>query len=134
MINPIINKDKSAISSFSFMFKIALHKDDEKVLRYINKSLGIGGVRFYKNECIFNVTDQKGIALLISIFDKYNLNTSKYLDYLDLKKAFLLYLNRNMNLKADSIKLRILELKNNMNTNRLYYQRAENDKILITKS
>ena len=72
------------------MFKIGLHKDDEKVLRDIKDKLGIGKVRLYKNECIFNVTDRDEIALLISIFDKYNLNTSKYLDYLDFKEAFLL--------------------------------------------
>jgi LAGLIDADG endonuclease len=91
IINPLLKKDKSTISSFSFMFKITLHLDDEMVLRYINSKLGIGGVRFYKNECIFNVTDQKGIILLISIFDKYNLNTSKHLDYLDFKEAFFIY-------------------------------------------
>jgi hypothetical protein len=75
------------------MFKIALHKDDEKVLRDIKDRLRIGGVRIYKDECIFSVTDKKGIALLIDIFDKYNLNTSKYLDYLDFKKAFHFYSN-----------------------------------------
>lgn len=57
------------------MFKIALHKDDEKVLRYIKDRLRIRGVRVYKDECIFSVTYKKGIALLIDIFDKYNLKT-----------------------------------------------------------
>lgn len=132
-INCIFSKDKLTISSFSFMFKITLHKDDEKVLRYISDKLGIGGVRLYKDECIFNITDQKGIALLISIFDKYNLNTSKYLDYLDFKKAFFLYLNREKNLKAEEIKDKILELKNRMNTNRIHFDRPEDSKIVITK-
>lgn len=58
-INPLLKKDKFTIYIFSFMFKITLHRDDEMVLRYINSKLGIGGVRFYKNECIFNVTDQQ---------------------------------------------------------------------------
>ena len=83
------------------MFKIALHKDDERVLRYISAKLGVGGVRLYKNECIFSVTDKKGILLLISIFDKYNLNTSKYLDYLDFKQAFFYYINRDNNLDGE---------------------------------
>lgn len=65
------------------MFKIALHKDDIGVLRYIHNKLAIGNVRLYKNDCIFNVTDREGIKLLIYIFDKYNLNTTKYLDYLE---------------------------------------------------
>jgi len=73
------------------MFKITLHQDDEAVLKYINDKLGIGGVRSYKKEYVFNVTDKEGIAFLISIFDKYNLNTTKHLDFLDFKEAFYTY-------------------------------------------
>ena len=69
--------------------------------------LGIGKVRLYKNECIFNVADKEGIKLLISIFDKYNLNT-KYLDYLDFKKAFNLYFNRDKTLSLEFVKHEIL--------------------------
>lgn len=134
-INSIFKKDKLIISSFSFMFKIALHKDDQEVLRYIKDKLNIGGVRLYKDECIFNVTDQKGILKLISIFDKYHLNTSKYLDYLDFKEAFLLYTNRDINLETpDQAKGKILEFKNKMNTSRIYFDRPENSPIIITKS
>lgn len=118
------------------MFKIALHIDDEKVLRYISDKLGIGGVRIYKNECIFSVTDKKGILLLITIFDKYNLNTSKSLDYLDFKVAFFHYINRYNNLEGDaqiSVKNQILELKNKMNTNRVNFNKPVDSKIIITK-
>ena len=134
IINRLLKKDKLTTASFSFMFKIGLHKDDEKVLRYIKDKLGIGGVRLYKDECIFNVTDQKGIALLISIFDKYNLNTSKHLDYLDFKEAFHFYFNRDKNLIPEEVKDKILELKNKMNTNRVHFDRPENSEIVITKS
>lgn len=118
------------------MFKIALHKDDEMVLRHINDKLGIGGVRIYKDECIFNVTDPKGVSLLISIFDKYNLNTTKFLDYLEFKVAFLLYTNINKDLVSspEMIKDKVLELKNRMNTNRTQFDRPENTEIVITKS
>lgn len=133
-INPTLKKDKVTISSFSFMFKIALHKDDIGVLNYLHSKLGVGNVRIYKNECIFNVTDRQGIKLLISIFDKYNLNTSKHLDYLDLKKAFNIYIDREQDLSTSLVKDRILELKNKMNTNRVNFDRPENSKIVITKS
>jgi len=116
------------------MFKIALHKDDEKVLRDIKDRLRIGGVRIYKDECIFSVTDKKGIALLIDIFDKYNLNTSKYLDYLDFKKAFHFYSNRSEDLNPYMIKDTILELKNKMNTSRINFDRPNDSEIVITKS
>lgn len=134
IINRLLNKDKLTIASFSFMFKISLHKDDEKVLRYINDVLGVGGVRLYKNECIFNVTDIKGITLLISIFDKYNLNTTKYLDYLDFKEAFIFYTNRDKDLNPEAVKDKVLELKNKMNTNRVQFDRPKNSDIVITKS
>lgn len=133
IINRILKKDKITTSSFSFMFKITLHKDDEMVLRYINNKLGVGGVRFYKDECIFNVTDKKGVALLIDIFDKYNLNTTKHLDYLDFKEAFLFYSNRSKDLKPDVVKDYLLELKNKMNTNRIHFERPRNSEINITK-
>uniref|UniRef100_UPI001FA78B4A hypothetical protein n=1 Tax=Ciborinia camelliae TaxID=647257 RepID=UPI001FA78B4A len=134
IINRILKKDKITTSSFSFMFKITLHKDDEMVLRYINNKLGVGGVRFYKDECIFNVTDKKGVALLIDIFDKYNLNTTKHLDYLDFKEAFNFYSNRSKNLKPDVVKDYLLELKNKMNTNRIHFERPIKSEINITKS
>lgn len=133
-INRHLKKDKVTTSSFSFMFKIALHKDDEKVLRYIKDKLAIGGVRIYKDECIFNVTDQKGVTLLVSIFDKYNLNTTKYLDYLDFKEAFLYYSNRNKDLTPDMVKDKIIGWKNKMNTNRIHFDRPVNSEIVITKS
>jgi hypothetical protein len=138
--NFIINSLKNTkldISKFSFMFKIALHKDDGTVLNYIKDKLGIGGVRYYKDECIFNIADKKGIALLISIFDKYNLNTTKHLDFLDFKEAFYIYLNRenisNTGLLS-SVKEKILDLKNQMNTNRVNFDRPQNSPNIITKN
>ena len=146
IINSLKNT-KSDISRFSFMFKITLHRDDEAVLRYIKDKLGIGGVRFYKNECIFNVTNKEGIALLISIFDKYNLNTTKHLDFLDFKEAFHLYRDgwranfisvaggyTHKNPNGGSVKEKILELKNKMNTNRIDFRRPLNSPIIITKN
>jgi hypothetical protein len=128
------------------MFKIGLHKDDENVLRYIKDKLGTGSVRIYNDESIFNITDQKGIALLIYIFDKYYLNTTKYLDYLDFKNGFLLYThdqrekratdyyNRDKIINSEKINSKILELKKNMNTNRVFFDRPTFSKMEITKS
>lgn len=115
------------------MFKIGLHKDDEMTLRLIKDKLSIGSVRIYKDECTFIVSDKKGIALLIDIFDKYPLNTTKYLDYLDFKEAYNLYHNNSNNLKSDGLKDLLIELKNKMNTNRINFERPENSKIIITK-
>jgi len=130
MINILWKKDKITISSFTFMFKITLHKNDESVLRYIQKKLG--NIRIYKNECIFNVTDKEGINQLICIFDKHNLNTTKYLDYLDFKKAFNLYNNRDKNKTAEMVKDEILKLKQKMNIKRINFDRPT--EIVINKN
>lgn len=52
---------------------------------------------------------------MIWIFDRYNLNTTKYLDYIDFKKAFLIYHGRD-GLVSQELKEQILALKNGMNT------------------
>lgn len=64
------------------MFSIELHKDDLNVLEDIKNYLGIGRVRQYKDKCIFSVRNAQGTYKLISIFDEYNLNSTKHLDYL----------------------------------------------------
>jgi len=93
-------------------------------------------IRLFKDKCIFTVSDKQGVYKLISIFEKYNLNTTKYLDYLDFKKAFVLYHERDKNLKvikAEELKNKILDLKGNMNTKRSIFSMPTNHKILITK-
>ena len=131
IINILWKKDKVSVSSFVFMFKIALHIDDLKVLELIKNKLGIGNIRIYNNECIFNVTDKKGIEKLIAIFTENNLNTTKHLDFLDFKEAFYLYNNRDKNLSIDSIKNKIIELKENMNNKRVNFDRFTD--IIINK-
>lgn len=129
-IFPRLNK-KTKIESFSFKFTIGLHKDDLYALNYIKSKLGIGYVYSYNDSKTFIVTKKEDIQKLISIFDKYTLNTSKYLDFIDFKKAFILYHKRE-NLTEELI-AQILELKNNMNTNRTNFNIPENH-IVITKS
>lgn len=129
-IFPLIN-NKTKIEGFSFKLTIGLHKDDLNALNFIKSKLGIGNVYSYKDSQIFVVTKKEDIKKLISIFDKYTLNTSKYLDFLDFKKAFLLYHKRE-NLTEELI-AQILELKNSMNTKRTNFNMPENH-VVITKS
>lgn len=101
---------------FSFRFSIGLHIDDLPVLNYIQNKLGFGIVYSYKTKCYYNVTRKEDIIKLISIFDDHTLNSSKRLDYLDFKKAFVLY-NDRTNLSKIIID-QVIELKNSMNTQR----------------
>lgn len=126
----IIPKLKSGniISSFSFMFSIRLHIDDINVLNFIHKLLGIGNVRISgSKECVFSVTDKEGIKKIINIFDKFNLNTTKYLDYLDFKKAFNLYIERTS--LSDVLIQNLVDLKNKMNTQRVDFTMLRDIKI-----
>lgn len=48
----------------------------------IKSKLGMGKIYYYNDNQIFVVTKNKEINKLISLFNKYTLNTSKYLDFL----------------------------------------------------
>lgn len=131
-ISPIINNKDAKIEGFSYKFKIGLHKDYLYALNYIKSKLDIGYVYEYKDTQTFIVTNKDGINKLISIFDQYNLNTNKYLDYLCFKKAFTLYDEREK--LTEGLISQILELKAEMNTKRLDFNMPINHQIVISKS
>lgn len=81
-LRTLLESKSSKINWFSFMFKIALHKDDIDALIRIQTNLNFGKVSLDKDECKFVVTKEE-IKKFIFIFDRYNLNTTKYLDYID---------------------------------------------------
>ena len=81
----------SLAKGFSFKFSIGLHLDDLNVLNYIKDKLGFGNVYYSDNTCHFNVTKKYDILKLINIFDVYLLNSTKRFDYLDFRKAYNLY-------------------------------------------
>ena len=124
---------KGSINRFSFMFKIALHKDDKDALIRIQTNLNFGKVSLDKDECKFVVTKQEEINRLILIFDKYSLNTTKYLDYINFKKAFLLYQGRD-DLVTQELIEQILALKNGMNILRTDFNMPSSHKISINKN
>lgn len=104
--------------SCAFRFQINLHKDDINVLYHIQRTLGFGEVRSYKNYSSFTVTRLKDIAQLLSIFAKYPLHSSKWLNYIDFSKAFELYINSD---KGPNILKEILNIRKGMNRSRSYY-------------
>jgi hypothetical protein len=130
-ISPILNRKTNKIEVFSFKFTIGLHKDDLGVLNIIKSKLRMGKIYSYTYKYIFVVTKMEDIKNLISIFSKYKLNTSKYLDFADFNLAFTLYKKREK--LTDALISKLLELKNNMNTKRINFNMPENH-VLITKS
>jgi hypothetical protein len=129
----VFQKDsKGDISGASFRFGIELHIDDINALKYIKSKLNIGNeIAVYGNSCKFTVIHRKDINILISIFDKYNLNTTKYLDYLDFKKAFHLY-SENNSLNKRTLIDQLLKLKNGMNRNRINFNFPKDYKKVVS--
>jgi hypothetical protein len=134
----VFQKDSNGdISGASFRFTIELHIDDINALNYVKSKLNLGNeIAVYGNSCKFTVIHRKDINMLISIFDKYNLNTTKYLDYLDFKKAFHLYCAyaENKSLNKRTVIDQLLKLKNGMNKNRINFNFPEDHKIVVSDS
>lgn len=72
------------------MFRIRLHKDEINVLNKIQEILGVGRVLIDGNSVVFIISNVKDlINVLFPLLDKYNLFTTKWLDYIDFKKVVL---------------------------------------------
>lgn len=130
----VLYKNKTGtIISAQFRFTIELHIDDIDALNLIKSKLNIGNdIAVYGNSCKFTVTHPKDIYILIGIFDKYNLNTIKYLDYLDFKKAFIFYQERDKKINKEILIDQLLRIKNGMNSNRTNFNFPDEHKIIIT--
>jgi hypothetical protein len=126
------------VQNFIFQFFIYLHADDKDVLYYIQEKLGIGSVQIVRtekrNEASFIVRKIEEIKIIIDIFDRQSLNTSKHLNFLVFKEAFELYHNlcNNYGLTVEDRNARINRLISGMNSKRSYFQMPEFHKTLIT--
>lgn len=121
------------IRGFEFLFRIYLHLDDLKALEYIKSNLNCGIIKKDRNTYVFIISSFDDIKFkLLPIFDTYNLNGIKHLDYLSFKEAFILYTNRSV--KADNPDLidQILNLKNSMNDQRKNFLMPKEHSIKIT--
>lgn len=83
----------SGTSGYRFKYQITLHHDDLKVLHYIRDTLNIGNAYPSKDKTTpsFSVVSQSALKILIAIFAKYILNTTKHLDFLAFTSAYELY-------------------------------------------
>jgi hypothetical protein len=80
------------------------------LLYYVKKELGVGSVTKDNNKGQFFIRDRKHIEnIILPIFDKYPLLTSKYFDYLRFKKALCILNNDNMSKEQKEKELFILK-------------------------
>jgi LAGLIDADG endonuclease len=121
------NKDKN-IQGFEFIFRIALHIDDIKVLKKVQDKLNCGKIIRDRNTYIYLVSSLIDIeTVIIPLFNKWPLMTKKYLDFLDFKKSFYIFKKRQKDKQnTQTYNLQILKLKNSMNDKRVNFIINEN--------
>ena len=57
------------------MFRIALHKDDKKVLELIKSILGCGRLNIERDTIVFTISQLSAIeTILIPLFEQFSLN------------------------------------------------------------
>ncbi len=96
---------------WTLFFKIGQSSYNLRALYFIKKGLGVGSVHVEANsKADFRIRDRKVIgSVILPIFDKYPLLTSKHYDYLKFKKAYKILTDPNLSTKEkDSL---LLELK-----------------------
>lgn len=133
----IRKNEKGAVSGFEFVFRIYLHRDDRKTLEFIKNTLGCGRLNAEREVLVFTISQLSDIeSVLIPIFEKFPLNTTKYLDYLDFKKAFFMFKSlrslKNNELSLLEINSSIIELKDGMNTKRMNFSLPDYHSVRIT--
>lgn len=117
-------------SKFYFRFTLYLHKDDSPMLNYICNKLKVGKVFEREHFSTYYVISSE-VLKIIEIFDKYPLNTSKHLNYLAFKEAYLLY-SDNIDKDIKKVSKKILALKDSMNKKRVKFEMPSNHSIKIT--
>jgi hypothetical protein len=82
--------------------------------------LHIGNVRFNteKSEVVYEVSAQREIEIILAIFNKFNLNTTKHLNFIAFEQAFLLFMENNSQKIRKELKSKIKSLKDSMNKQR----------------
>ena len=116
------------------MFSICLHIDDVAALEYIKNTLQIGRVNSYKKHNIttLNISSRKEIEIILAIFSKYNLNTSKHLNFSAFKQAFTIYTENNKE-DREKVKTIIDSIKGDMNKLRRNFGMPNNHQVLVTE-
>jgi hypothetical protein len=107
-----------------------MHIDEENMLNFIQKTLGVGKVFLSGNTVKFCVTKREDVTVIIGIFKKYPLQSTKNLNFLSFKKAFELYGSSSR--KSQELFEEISKIKANMNTLRTDFGELKDRKISIT--
>lgn len=115
------------------MFQIGLHWDDLPLLTYLKDKLQCGYITQNPKEAKANfvISSQTALqGLLVSLFDSFSLNTTKYLDYLAFREVVMLR-DSKAHLTSEGME-RIVSLKASMNKGRMDYILPTNHRVVVT--
>ena len=120
-ISPLNNK-------IIFRFKIGLHIDDREALDFIRDKLGFGHIYLKSNNSVdFIIHRNADIANIIKIFQKYPIQSTKWLNFIDFAECFELFSS-----KSDDFKNKTLNIKKQMNNSRTNFKLPITKKIQIS--
>ncbi len=119
-------------NQFQFNFEISLHKDDIGAINHIYNSLGIGKVYIKKNRGTFIVRSLDEIKVILEIFSQNPLNTTKHLNFLDFKRAYLIYTKKDSS--RGELKEIVANIKSQMNVKRTDYALGKDHVIKVTSN
>jgi LAGLIDADG endonuclease len=95
---------------WNLSFKLTQSAYNARVLNYIKKELGVGSITKDGKKLQFFIRDIKYIeSVLIPIFDKYSLLTTKYFDYIKFKKALYILNDTEVSKKYKDIEIQKLK-------------------------
>jgi len=104
---------------FKFIFNLCLHIDEYPLLDFVTRKLGVGNIQVRDSSVNYTVSSKDDLIKIFSILDKRSLNTSKHFNYMLFRKAYSLYFNRETNKVSIELREKLLELKNQMNKNKV---------------
>ena len=91
---------------WNLSYKLAQSSYNARILNYVKKELRVGSITRDGNKLQFFIRDRKILEnLLIPIFDKYPLLTTKHFDYIKLKKALSILNNVELNKQDKNIEI-----------------------------
>lgn len=109
----------------SGVFRISLHIDDIEMLKYIQQMLGVGTITISRHYAIFSVTGVRDLYdVLLPIFLRHGLLTTKHLDMLDFSAVISLVVAANTTRLTGEALAEAIRLKTRMNTGRTDYSAA----------
>jgi len=127
-----IFRKSSEGNSYIFEFRIAVHIDDIRMLYFIRDTLKLGKVIIDKSRaiCYYRISTLKEIQEIINIFNKYSLNSTKILNFINFKEAFELYINSKE--KTPELAQNLEKIKSGMNSKRINFELPTWHQIKIT--